>query len=432
MAIERSTRPAARFLEGAVRVTAMQGEEYDPREAITFVELVDAAHVEEALLSSFVADEEWLLRQFRPDTRLTLVCNPARNIGGDLLTPAPIVRAGRLTRVEPEFPKPKWQIMHTKLMLLFYAHHMRFVVTSANLEPGDWAVMQNCVFVQDFPMDRHAVFAANEFGLSLAYALHDMHVPFSIVAQLNNVDFSAARARIVTSVPTGGRRHNMNMERYGMERLASVVADSAAGSSDGGFEPSARLFCVGSSLGAMDIPWMRDFYLCAHGIEPSGLSLSARAHLVPDDIIDIGVGFHTQDDVARCMFGAECGSRLMLPSHMYGAADFPQSSLCRVVPRVDGSLVHAKLIAARFGVDQRNGWVYIGSHNFTPAAWGRLRVGHATYYNNYELGVVLPHAEYTRMTTDEASVAWNGLRLPLPVKLVWQPYARDDVPFCSS
>jgi len=44
-------------------------------------------------------------------------------------------------------------------------------------------------------------------------------------------------------------------------------------------------------------------------------------------------------------------------------------------------------------VDEAIGWAYVGSHNFTPSAWGTLSgSGFNPTLNivNYELGVVLP------------------------------------------
>lgn len=40
--------------------------------------------------------------------------------------------------------------------------------------------------------------------------------------------------------------------------------------------------------------------------------------------------------------------------------------------------------------DAAGGWVYIGSHNFTPSAWGRLTKTGSLSITNWELGVFLP------------------------------------------
>ncbi|KAJ2761081.1 hypothetical protein H4S06_001391, partial [Coemansia sp. BCRC 34490] len=314
--------PLLRFPHGAVRATEMLGVDNDPEETISLADILEAASLNQALVTSFLVDDGWLAGHFRDTTPVTLVTHNSSSNSGRGSSPAHTTASHgstsrRFRRVHPEFPKGGFQIMHSKIMLLFYARSLRFVVGSANLVPDDWSVMQNSLFVQDFRLDRRAVFPGNEFSFSLAYALHDLSVPAEIVALLNNVDFSAARIRIVTSVPTGGGgnvRHNMNMPSYGMERLAEVVADAVGDSAAGlggadlktpaGFQPTARLLCVGSSLGQMDTKWLRDFYLCAHGLpDIPKTSLGAREELVSDDLIDIGIGFHTQEDVEKCRYG---------------------------------------------------------------------------------------------------------------------------------
>ncbi|KAI9499940.1 hypothetical protein GGI25_003270 [Coemansia spiralis] len=429
MASTSNPRGQLRFSEGTVRITELRDFESNRAESISFAELLDSDNITQALVSAFLVDEDWLVGHFLPDTHITLVTGNSRlekstSSKSESRLPATKAVSGRLTRVFPELPKPSYQIMHTKIMLLFYPNHMRFVVSTANLIPDDWTIMQNAVFVQDFPMD-NKVFPANEFSMSLAYALHDLSVPYGIIALLNNVDFAKAYVRLVTSVPTGGYRQNVNMDLYGMERLAQVVRDTM-----GEQELPARLYCVGSSLGRIDTGWLRDFYLCAHGIDTKQIPLGERQQRAPDDIIDIGIGFHTNKEVSSCRYSG-CEHYIMCNRQVYESKAFPQL-LCRVVPRIENTLVHAKFVVTRFGVDQKTGWVYVGSHNFTPAAWGRLSIKGTTYLNNYELGVVLPSTTFARVATEESQVSWNRHLVPLPFKLLWQPYSRNDVPYFSS
>ncbi|KAJ1718902.1 hypothetical protein LPJ61_006433, partial [Coemansia biformis] len=374
------------YPRGAVRLTSLRDVQCSAGEYVSLAEILDAGHITEALLTTFQLDGDWLLSHFPPTTPLTLVANDASS-----LDTAP-TRA-RITIVQPEMVVPRVQIVHSKIMILFYAARMRLVVATANLVEDEWSVMHNAVFLQDFPLDPSIVFAANEFSTSLAYSLHDLSIPYGIIARLNNVDFSAATARIVTTVPTGEPRRHMNMTSYGMLRLAHVVRESQknANSQAKAFEPDARLFCASSSLGKLDIPWLRDLYLCAHGLDPQPLSLGTRQQMVPSALVDIALGFHTHSQVTACRFGPQCGRYIMARRDTYDAATFPKDMLFHLEPRVSGALVHAKAIVARTGVEQKTGWVYIGSHNCTPAAWGRLFYNGVPYFNNYEFGVVLPN-----------------------------------------
>ncbi|KAJ2705688.1 hypothetical protein H4R19_005092, partial [Coemansia spiralis] len=382
--------------------------------SLSLAEILDAERLGTALLTTFRVDGDWLLSHIPRTTALTVIADRHKSLDA-------AAASGRLALIRPEMAVPGVQIMHTKLMVLFYAAHMRLVVTTANLLEDEWTMVQNMLFVQDFTLDPSTVFAANEFSHSLAFALHDLSVPHDIVGRLNNVDFSAAAARIVTTVPTGGPGAQRNMDSYGMLRLADVLRDSQRGccADSSAFEPDARLLCAGSSLGKLDAMWLRDLYLCAHGVDPQPLPLWQRQKMAPDDLVDVAVGFHTQAQADGCRFGPACGRHIMARREVYEAPAFPRGSLFRIEPRVCGALVHAKAIVARTGAAQRTGWLYIGSHNCTPAAWGRLCYEGEPYFNNYELGVVLPNVEYSGPLPAASHPRWNGDAVPLPFTLNW-------------
>ncbi|KAJ1900498.1 hypothetical protein LPJ66_001430 [Kickxella alabastrina] len=390
--------------------------------------------LQHALMTGFIVDEGWLLGHFSSQTSLTLISNKTINA-----RPAD----QRIIRVFPELPRPQVQIIHTKIMLLFFPGFVRFVVSSANLAEDDWSVLQNIVFVQDFMRDPSLVFPANDFSMSLAYALHDLSVPFEIIGWMNNVDFSTATAQIVTSVPTGGQRMNMNMAEYGMERLAVVIKNIKKLNTtllDYEFTPDARMYCVGSSLGPLDHRWLRDIYLCAHGINPRNHRDTLWKNTVPDNLIDIAVAFHTQKQVDRCRYDIDCSQYIYARPETFNAREFPQSHMFCVQPHFSRTIVHAKVILTRVGEDQTCGWMYLGSHNFTPGAWGRLRVksGEDIYVNNYEFGLVLNNMGFVDQLDQNgnkdgrASVSWRGEPLVLPFKYMWQPFERDDVPYFTT
>ncbi|KAJ2809539.1 hypothetical protein H4R20_000041 [Coemansia guatemalensis] len=437
MVINRATDSHLQYPDGAVRITQLKDVPDNSEDTVNLAELLDATELTEALLTTYALDMDWLLAHFRPDTQLTLIADQQQLSRKMENTPEQkqLRKEQGIRMITPEFIIPEVQIMHTKLMLLFYPEHMRLLVSSANLVEDEWSIVQNSVFVQDFPLDNRQIFAANEFSKDLAYSLHDLSAPFAIIARFNNVDFSRAKVSIVSSVPTGSKiqRHHMNMDSYGMLRLAKVLDIPEPNNGSLEFEPCTRLYCVGSSLGKIDIGWLRDFYICAHGLNPEPISLEERREMVSDDLIDIGVAFHTQGQIDRCKYGAErCSQYIFARRDVYEDKNFVRSMLLRVKPRIENTLVHSKAIVARSGVSQKSGWIYIGSHNFTPAAWGRLYRGGKPYFNNYEFGVILKDVSYEGGTISTPSrVVWNQKPVPLPFELVWQPYSRDDTPFIN-
>ncbi|KAJ2110521.1 hypothetical protein GGI16_000264, partial [Coemansia sp. S142-1] len=134
------------YPDGAVRTTPLIGIP-GSNDSVTLDDLLNADHLGHAVLTTFVVDEPWLLSHFNPTTALTLVANAQAD------SDARTQRSGDIIRVQPEFPKPHVQIVHSKLLLLFYAHSMRLVVCTGNLVEDDWTIMHNCVYVHDFPMD---------------------------------------------------------------------------------------------------------------------------------------------------------------------------------------------------------------------------------------------------------------------------------------
>ncbi|CAM6056023.1 unnamed protein product [Sphagnum tenellum] len=86
----------------------------------------------------------------------------------------------------------------------------------------------------------------------------------------------------------------------------------------------------------------------------------------------------------------------------------------------DGIPMHSKVAIRRFQhhpSEASFGWVYCGSHNFSPAAWGRPLarapantipvVGTALHISNYELGLIFveppPHSDFSSDTNDSNS-----------------------------
>ncbi|KAJ1953141.1 hypothetical protein GGI12_006077 [Dipsacomyces acuminosporus] len=225
----------------------------------------------------------------------------------------------------------------------------------------------------------------------------------------------------------------MNSDAYGMEKLTRVIRDisGASDTSVESVEPDVRLYCSGSSMGRLDRRWLRDFYLSALGVDVKSAPKSKLVTAISDEMVDIAVAFHTEEQAENCMYGPVCRQHLMCNPAIYKAKEFPKDVLFKLEPRFPDTLVHAKVILARKGADQKHGWVYIGSHNFTPAAWGRIHQDRQSYFNNYELGIVIPDVTFRSSLADQVSVFWKEKQVPLPFKVVWEPYGREDTPCLS-
>ena len=83
--------------------------------------------------------------------------------------------------------------------------------------------------------------------------------------------------------------------------------------------------------------------------------------------------------------------------------------------------MHAKSLLVT-NHDNSCGYVYLGSHNFTRAAWGTISGTQAQptqSLSNWELGIVLPLTEYD---------AWDAI----PYNRHIEPYGADDIPWDAS
>ncbi|KAJ2059403.1 hypothetical protein GGI17_004419 [Coemansia sp. S146] len=101
------------YPDGAVRTTPFIGIPASD-DSVTLSAFLNADHLEHAVLTTFVIDEPQLLAHFNLMTTLTLIANAQAN--SDMT-----IQRSDIIRVQPEFPKPHVQIVHSKPLLLFYA-----------------------------------------------------------------------------------------------------------------------------------------------------------------------------------------------------------------------------------------------------------------------------------------------------------------------
>ncbi|KAJ2483749.1 hypothetical protein IWW56_000123 [Coemansia sp. RSA 2131] len=419
------------FPDGVVKLTHMSGENKSD-DCVTLKDVIQSDKLRKALVTTFVLDMEWLKSHFRADTKLVIVqsYNPTIELQGVLQS-----ADGLTTIVNPEFAGVKYPVMHSKIMLLFYDKYVRFVASSANLIEIDWSIMQNAVFIQDIRFDGSQTFACTQFGTTLAQALRDLSVPEPVVKQLDHMDMSRVRVHIVTSVPTPRARKTYHADAYGMARLAQITRqmrrESAVLRQINPIETD--VYCYGSSMGKLSSAYLRDFYCCALGMTWGEIERHTRHMFSPQDVEQrVKVGFHTNDQGNANKFGQVSRMCIKCKTDMFTDADFPSSSMHVIEPAVPRTLVHAKLVLMRTGAERRHGWMYLGSHNFTPGAWGWLNRQQTslTYVNNYEFGVVIPDICYETVFGRD-SVTWHGSKIPLPFKLAWTRYKETDVPCFS-
>ena len=92
----------------------------------------------------------------------------------------------------------------------------------------------------------------------------------------------------------------------------------------------------------------------------------------------------------------------------------------------NGVLSHCKiLIATKNNKVDDDTIIYIGSHNFTKAAWGKFVKNYSKYsLNNYELGIVYPPMKNSKEEKNKILKTFN-------FKIPGKKYKSDDFPFLN-
>lgn len=256
---------------------------------------------------------------------------------------------------------------------------------------------------------------SNDFLQDLLGLLPHLGITEDLVseeADLRAYDWSALSVRLVYSLPG---MHSVEVSGTGLAMLACKVG--------GPFTSHLLLECQGSSLGGLDTSWLTDVQCCAQGIIPSqpelqtgkqGSSASAkspvqkRARLQKfsrgepktnsaSAATNFRIIFPTIDYVMRSDPGAF--GTIFCRSDMWQRVTYPRNLFHKCESLYgQGQPLHSKIITA-FATDggeedqsmQTVRWWYVGSHNFTPSAWGKFVKGkRSILIANYELGVVIP------------------------------------------
>ncbi|KII83975.1 hypothetical protein PLICRDRAFT_180003 [Plicaturopsis crispa FD-325 SS-3] len=384
------------------------------------------------ILSSYSTDLAWIYQGFPSDLPVILITQPdatgAENMRyayPNWILVTPPLRGGR-------------GCMHMKFMLLFYkTGRLRVVISTANLIEYDWHYLENTLWVQDvkrrdapIPRDPRAT---EDFASVMTYVLvnlkagpaleqmkrdHPAAVPMQEINGLQtHYDFSKVRAQLVPSV-AGKHEGWPNVLRTGHPRLMKAIRAIGAWKGRGG--PKLLLQYQGSSIGQYSTQWLNEFYHSAKGDSAEDwLDVPSKTR-AKAPWPNINVVFPSLSTVKASALG-EGGGTIFCSKRTWDAAKFPRHLFVDSKSTGGMSLMHSKMAIGIFKAKTKSsegkrqgsfdsdsdteddddeveivealGWAYIGSHNFTPSAWGNLSgsaFNPVLNVTNYELGVVFP------------------------------------------
>ncbi len=372
--------------------------------------------IERVIFSTFVFDPEIIIALVKAKLP---VCVIKDREGGFHAKLSKDSEHPNLIMVYPEkAPGLHYGVFHAKLILIQFTDFLRVVVTSANLTTVDWTLLSQVVWLQDFPKTKLSITETERQGFFAV--LHDFLVhcyPKNYDPSINlyNYDFSSASADLVASI--SGRFHKDLMPRYGFTRLGDIVSKS-------GFKYPTKpvLTFQTSSVGMLKPKYLSDLYQTVIGNKKITTLLTS-----PEKYVQIL--YPTRDYIRNTVLGPEAASCIILSKRAYDADDFPKECLCQLAP-VDshpsykGMLYHAKVgILATKQEIADDSLIYVGSHNISSSAWGKMEKGNSQIcISNYELGVVFkPEKGSAEMK--------KTIVASLMFKYPPEPYGKDDTPW---
>ncbi|GAA97673.1 uncharacterized protein L969DRAFT_87780 [Mixia osmundae IAM 14324] len=373
--------------------------------------------IEKLVMSSYATDLDWLVAHVLPP-----------ELGKQVLLALPGPADAPITSFVPNHPHIKLHCppvcrtsgaMHIKLILVVYDDFCRVAIPTANLVPYDWQQIENAVWIQDFPR-QGSLAKPTRFAQTLHTTLRLLCIEEdsrNAVLPLD-VDFSAGiSARMILSTPGSS-----SSEPNGHKLLGQALQDLHLLPAR---DQDVRLECQGSSIGALNDEWLLEFYssICGRPVRTMFPKVQT-ANFEPLRTL-FRIVFPTLRNIENTHLGTAGGGTLFCNRSTWENRHFPKECMRQSTSKRAGVVMHTKMILAQFRMsrhaqsDRPPGWLYVGSHNFTAAAWGKSTAS-SFKVSNCELGIVmaLSPGEFDKQA--DLLVTWKR---PL------RPYGGDDVPW---
>lgn len=311
----------------------------------------------------------------------------------------------------------------------------RVVISSGNLTIGDWTIWSNCVWFKDFPkkstmtkVPEKEKVPAGSFDFTgdfieglktFVQSLMPLKANYKNMLEINIDDYyiSDIDIALIPSIP--GRHADGDLDICGHRRVASVLKQIGFPDQEALMKKKYVLTYQTSSIGNLDEKYLKEVlssflpnYLTIDDLKadkkPKGKkaaitnftektfskSLSLSNELASDRVRLI---FPAKDYVETCNDPDYAGCLILNPQS-YERATFPKDIFHQFQCPEDyafheGIIPHLKvfIVAPEDGEIDDNSYIYFGSHNFSPSAWGRFEKEYTQLsISNSELGVLIP------------------------------------------
>lgn len=302
----------------------------------------------------------------------------------------------------------QWGSHHSKVFVIFYSKGVRLVIHTANLRENDvYGMTQGC-WIQDFPpkaQDLDGVCSEeSEFESDLCFYFSHLSPESpkddngranlaALLAKLKKYDFSAAEVILIPSVPG---RHSSQLCRLGHTKLRSMLRTHVG--------PSPHSSVIGMQVSSLSSLGPNQTFLKELAVSMRATinctlpAINKTAHLT-----DVEIVWATLQQVGRSVMGYVSGGSMPCQSSTIresgnGAVPGPVKEGVRICMRkwqgVRGKVFHSPHIKTFYRYYIVDGqpelmWLFLGSHNLSQAAWGKLEKNDSQLFiKSYELGVL--------------------------------------------
>jgi len=301
-------------------------------------------------------------------------------------------------------------------------------------------------FVDDFPSIMQKVLHAVHVHPALTNMLANDHpnLPICTIEDIRSKwDFSKVMVKLIPSI-AGKHEGWPALIQTGHTRLMKAVRDLGLRTGAGNAARELVLECQGSSIGTYSTQWLNEFHWSARGESGEDWLDEPKARRSKLPWPPVKIIFPSSKTVRASALGEPGGGTMFCRANQWEAAKFPRELFHDSNSAGGRVLMHTKMIIATFGrtspfagtskpvaeakstrpispdkgkskvivisdsetesesdIEENPlrsprepiGWAYVGSHNFTPSAWGTLS---GSAFNptlnviNYELGIVFP------------------------------------------
>ncbi|KAM0791983.1 hypothetical protein ACM66B_002736 [Microbotryomycetes sp. NB124-2] len=395
------------------------------------------AGLKRAVVGAFVLEPGWVASHFDNETPLLLIM-PA----GD---GTPEARHGQVSEAikpntfvsHPASVKFDWgqSLMHTKIIILYYEDFCRIAVPTANAVDYDWDTIDNSMYIQDFPRRQAAPKDAprtnptnTQFTTKLLDVLKTLHVPLPWVVPFIDYDFSAAKdVRLVYSSPGLWEGWEAMEQGGGHPFVAKQVQN--LGMIHQNDKQSWSFEAQGSSVGNYTNNWLSQISQSFSGVHPQRYYTKAAPVPVgaPKVCKSVKVVYPTENEVMGSWGGTGHGGTIFCPDKAWDTARKMGGLFHKCVSKRERVTMHTKTVVALNTVANQ-GYIYVGSHNFSLAAWGVLQTSKKTgqpqlFVRNYELGVIIPITASDTQELQRRASELASFRRPI------EPYGPNDKPW---